>query len=164
VSVFVFRSEGLEDIFMAESIGGVLRPTWELFLNFGSPDSSARDGDTLRIFTHKAISYLDTYSVSGFSTFVGDADMRPGLTQLLQNYPNPFNPRTTIRYTLSRPSDVRLTLYNVLGQHVRTLVQNQQDAGYHEIPLEATGLASGVYLYQLQAGDFMQSRKLLILK
>lgn len=162
VSVFVFRQAGLEDIFLAEMVGGVLKPTWELYLVFGSADSSAREGDTLRVFTHKAVSFLDTYSVSGFSTFIGESDVSLGSPQLFQNYPNPFNPSTTIRYGLSRPSNVTLTLYNVLGQQVRTLVRGEQTAGEHEALLDASGLSSGVYLYRLTAGSFVQTRKLLL--
>jgi hypothetical protein len=83
---------------------------------------------------------------------------------LRQNYPNPFNPSTTIRYGLPRACDVALTVFNALGEQVATLVQGEQDAGDHEVVFDASGLASGVYLYRLQAGDFLQSRRILLLK
>jgi len=83
---------------------------------------------------------------------------------LLQNYPNPFNPTTTIRYALPERSAVRLTVFNTLGQRIATLVQGNQGAGYHEVRFDASGLASGVYLYRLQAGDYVQTRKLLLLR
>jgi hypothetical protein len=83
---------------------------------------------------------------------------------LSQSYPNPFNPSTTIRYGLPRRSDVRLTVYNTLGQEVAQLVQGDQEAGYYEVRFDATGISSGVYLYRIQAGGFVQTRKLLLLR
>lgn len=88
----------------------------------------------------------------------------PASFSLGQNYPNPFNPTTTIRYGLPQQSSVTLTLFNTLGQLVATLVNENQDAGYHEAKFDGTGLASGVYLYRIQAGEYVQMRKLLLLK
>ena len=88
----------------------------------------------------------------------------PQLYTLQQNYPNPFNPSTTIRFAIPERSHVQLTVFNTLGQQVATLVQGEQEAGYHEVQFDASELASGVYLYRLQAGDFVQTRKLLSLK
>jgi hypothetical protein len=82
----------------------------------------------------------------------------------LQNYPNPFNPSTTIRYDLPHNSFVNLTVYNKLGQQVTKLVNEQQPAGYHDVVFRGDGLASGVYFYRIQAGDFVASKKLLLLK
>jgi hypothetical protein len=84
--------------------------------------------------------------------------------ELSQNYPNPFNPTTTIRYGLPHKSAVQLRIFNTLGRQVGTLVQGEQEAGYHEVRLDGSGLASGVYFYRLQAGSFLQTRKLLLLK
>ena len=88
----------------------------------------------------------------------------PQSVSLHQNYPNPFNPSTTIRYGLPSRSHVVLTVYNTLGQQVATLVQGEQEAGFHEAVFDASGLASGVYLYRLQAGDFLQTKRLLLLR
>jgi hypothetical protein len=81
---------------------------------------------------------------------------------LSQNYPNPFNPSTTIRYELAERSHVTLTIFNLLGQEVRGLVDEVEDAGYRSVHLDASGLASGVYFYRLKAGDFVHTRKMAV--
>jgi hypothetical protein len=89
---------------------------------------------------------------------------RPSEFSLSQNYPNPFNPTTTIRYGLPNRSHATLTVYNTLGQQVARVVDGDMEAGYHEVKFDGSGLASGVYLYRLKAGNFIQARKLLLLK
>jgi len=86
-----------------------------------------------------------------------------------QNYPNPFNPVTVIRFGLPEPSAVRLTLFNILGQRVATLVDERQEAGYHQIVWDGRDrngelCAAGVYFYQLSAGDFVAAKKMVLLK
>ncbi len=88
----------------------------------------------------------------------------PGAFHLYQNYPNPFNPLTTIRYALPVRADVRLTVYDMLGQKVRVLVDEPKEAGSYETRFDGTGLASGVYVYTITAGSFIQSKKLLLLR
>lgn len=84
--------------------------------------------------------------------------------KLMQNYPNPFNPNTTIRYTIPKASRVTLKVYNVLGQEVATLVNEEKFAGSHEIHWNANKLSSGVYFYRLKAGSFTSIKKMLLLK
>jgi hypothetical protein len=84
--------------------------------------------------------------------------------RLSQNYPNPFNPSTTIRYELPVRSVVRLTVHNTLGQTVRELVEGELEAGSHEATFDATDLSSGVYFYQLKAGNTILTRKMLYLR
>ena len=81
-----------------------------------------------------------------------------------QNVPNPFNPSTTIRYGLPSRSRVSLTIYSTLGQEVATLVQGEQEAGFHEARFDASGFSSGVYLYRLTAGSFVETRKLVLVR
>jgi hypothetical protein len=81
-----------------------------------------------------------------------------------QNYPNPFNPSTRIRYGLPQRSSVLLTVYNTLGQQVATLVQEEKQAGFHEVKFDGTSLSSGVYLCRMLAGDYFATKKLLLLK
>ncbi len=84
--------------------------------------------------------------------------------ELNQNYPNPFNPSTRISYSLAKNGFVRLTVYNSIGQKVRTLVSQEQSRGEHSVQFDANDLSSGVYFYRLQAGDNVQTRKLVLLK
>jgi photosystem II stability/assembly factor-like uncharacterized protein len=88
----------------------------------------------------------------------------PALFRLEQNYPNPFNPSTTIRYALPSTSHVTLTVFNTLGQRVATLVDENQDAGYHDVKFDGNSLASGLYFYRLTAGDYLATKRLLLLK
>jgi hypothetical protein len=91
-------------------------------------------------------------------------DEEPTVNALMQNYPNPFNPRTRIAFTLAKHCMVSLTLVNTLGQQVATLARGSKEAGSHEVVLDASHLPSGVYIYRLQAGDYSETRKLLLLK
>jgi len=83
---------------------------------------------------------------------------------LSQNYPNPFNPTTTIKYDLPIDAHVTLKLYDVLGREVLTLVNEQAKAGYHSTTLDASRLSSGVYFYRIQAGQFSQTKKLILVR
>ena len=91
-------------------------------------------------------------------------DNAPTSFSLSQNYPNPFNPSTTIRYGLPRNSFATLRVYNILGQLVAQLVHEQQSAGHHNVVFNGSRLASGVYLYRLQAGDYVATKKLMLLR
>ncbi len=88
----------------------------------------------------------------------------PTAYRLAQNYPNPFNPVTTIKYDLLKPGRVSITVYNLLGEKVLTLVNTEQPAGYHSVMLDGSRLASGVYFYRIEAGDFCKTRKMMLLK
>jgi hypothetical protein len=99
-------------------------------------------------------------SLSGFEP----SKERPASYVLLQNYPNPFNPRTTIKYELPKSSQVRLSVFDILGREVLLLVNERRNAGVYEVKFDGSNLASGVYFYRLQAGDFTQTKRLLLLK
>ncbi len=103
------------------------------------------------------------YKVASVSSPLASRYVAPNALYL-SNYPNPFNPSTTIRYGLPRGSHVLLTVFNTLGQQVATLVQGEEEAGYHEVRFDGTGLSSGVYFYQMTAGDYVATKKLLLLK
>jgi hypothetical protein len=88
----------------------------------------------------------------------------PGQFQLLQNYPNPFNPGTTIKYDLPKATHVSLTVYDLLGRELSVLVNERRDAGVYEVKFDGSNLASGVYFYYLQAGSFVDTKALLLLR
>ena len=113
---------------------------------------------------------VSAYSVTGVFTTgdqilsVGEPGRTPVEYTLSQNFPNPFNPSTTIEFTLPARGYVHLVLLNALGQTVRTVAGGVYEAGTHAVRLDASSLASGVYFYRLQAGDFVGVKKLTILK
>lgn len=88
----------------------------------------------------------------------------PDSYSLRQNYPNPFNPTTTISYHVPRVSLVRLSVFDVLGREAAVLVDERREAGVYEVCFDAAGFASGVYVYRLQAGDFIDSKKLVVIR
>jgi hypothetical protein len=88
----------------------------------------------------------------------------PSEYALYQNYPNPFNPITTIGFNIKEPGMVRLTVYDLLGREVATLVNGEIAAGAHSIIWDASNMSSGIYLYRLETGDFTATKKLVLLK
>jgi predicted outer membrane repeat protein len=121
--------------------------------------------DTDGAFTY----YAQTLTVSEFGV-TGVENVIPKEFSLSQNYPNPFNPSTTIKYGLKTDSNVRLTIYNIIGQEVATLVNQKQQAGNYSVNFDASNLASGAYIYRISATstgsvtDFVSVKKLLIMK
>ena len=83
---------------------------------------------------------------------------------LQQNFPNPFNPQTTIRFTIAQSGRVKLTVFNVLGQKVKTLIDDPMQAGAHQVTFDGRNLASGIYWYRLQANGRVKVRKMVLLK
>ena len=88
----------------------------------------------------------------------------PLVFNLEQNYPNPFNPSTTIKYSIRELSKVKLTLFNLLGEEVATLVNEEKYWGNYSVEFNAVSLPSGVYFYQLKAGEFINTKKMILLK
>jgi len=92
-----------------------------------------------------------------------DSDLLSGYF-LAQNYPNPFNPSTNIQYRVSGNSQVILKVYDILGNEVRTLVNEYRSAGIYEVEFDASLLPSGIYFYSLQAGNFLETKKMILIK
>lgn len=99
-----------------------------------------------------------------YATDVAVENILPKEYLISQNYPNPFNPSTTISYALPKAEMVTIKVYNLLGQVVRTLVNQNQSAGTHTISFKADDLTSGIYFYSIQAGSFNQVKKMMLLK
>ncbi len=120
----------------------------------------------------------DSYEESNFSSpssfiietvSIDESKLIPDEYALRQNFPNPFNPITTIRYELPENSFVHITIYDMLGRQVRTLINKTQNAGYKSVIWNATNdngklVSAGVYLYKIQAGEFVQTKKIVLLK
>ncbi|MBW7889126.1 MAG: T9SS type A sorting domain-containing protein [Bacteroidetes bacterium] len=104
----------------------------------------------------------DFSNVTGVS--VAYKNTAPKQYSLMQNYPNPFNPSTTIRYELPVSGFTTLTVYNILGQEVAQLVNEIQNTGAYNVTFDASNLSSGMYLYKLTVGDFVQVKKMMLLK
>jgi enterochelin esterase family protein len=83
---------------------------------------------------------------------------------LAQNFPNPFNPNTKIRYSIPHQSDVLIKVYDILGREVETLLSEEKPSGIYEITWYAENLPSGVYFYQIKAGDFVETKKMVLMK
>ena len=83
---------------------------------------------------------------------------------LNQNYPNPFNPSTTINFSIPISAFVALKVYDILGREVATLVNEEKSSGSYEVVFNASNLSSGIYFYRLQASDYVQTRKLVLIK
>ena len=126
---------------------------------------SATDGwDTVKVSGDDRVLFVNRYDY--LST---EGEGIPTEFALHENYPNPFNPTTTLRFDLPEVSDVTVTIYNMLGQKVRTFNMNDTPAGYHSIKWNATNdygdpVGAGVYLYQLRANEFVKTKKMVLLK
>ena len=130
---------------------GILSPCYQVIPFFV-------DWSTLN--DNKGAIYIDFDEV----TAAGQTITPPQQFSLAQNYPNPFNPSTTIKFELPHSSWVSLTVYDVLGREVSVLMNERREVGVHEVRFDGSNLASGVYFYRIQAGSFIQSKKLLLLR
>ena len=133
-------------------------------------DSAASPG-TLYYYRLKIVksdsTLIESYPImlNAVVTSVKQSNAPPAQFELFDNYPNPFNPSTTISYSVPKTSLVTIKVYDTLGQEIATLVNEQKNAGYYSVQFSADSrYASGVYFYTMQAGDFLQTKKLVLLK
>ena len=106
--------------------------------------------------------YSETITILNVSNEVNSGI--PTEFAIQQNYPNPFNPSTNINYSLPEASRVTIIVYDLLGQKVAELVNTEKSAGYHSIAFDASALSSGVYIYQIRAGAFTNTKKMMLIK
>jgi hypothetical protein len=125
-------------------------------------------GDTSGTVHAGSVFYIDDISLSGTATSVKEPTTITSF-KLKQNYPNPFNPTTVINYEIPVSENVTMTIYNSLGQHIKTLVDEHRNAGHYQVTWNGrdknnTAAPSGIYFYRIQAGSFIQSKKMILLK
>jgi hypothetical protein len=91
-------------------------------------------------------------------------EITPEEFELAQNYPNPFNPSTTIKFSLPENSVVTLKVYDITGSEVAELLNDTREAGFHQVTFDASNLASGTYIYMITAKNFIQTKKMVLIK
>lgn len=111
------------------------------------------------VVKYVSVSYSDTTTTSA-----KEPGALPDSYSLSPNYPNPFNPVTSVRFSLPEPAEVKLTIFNMLGQEVAVLVNEKKNAGWYTVQIDANSWASGLYIYRLQAGGFLKSGKMTLIK
>jgi len=125
-----------------------------------------------RLKTDNLIDIKMTEPTALFDVYIGSEQylnemkesLQPISFSLEQNYPNPFNPKTIIRYSITQESLVKLNVYDLMGRLVYTIVNTQQQPGWHTADFDASKLASGIYIYRLQAGNYSKTMKMLLVK
>jgi len=191
---FTLTHNGITDtlIYRVDGNGGTDFTNTYLNSNLGIPFDGAKAPFSGVFIPHNSLSNFISNSISGEwiltvtdhksgddgilqdwglliseSTLVGveeEKDMYPEVFYLSQNHPNPFNPSTTIKWQQPETNIVTLKIYDVLGRELTTLINEELTAGNHETVFNASRLSSGVYFYQLQAGDFVQTKKMVLLR
>ena len=106
---------------------------------------------------------VDTDGQFEYSDVV-EVEILPTKFELSQNYPNPFNPSTTIQFSLPKETQLKINVYNMIGELVRTIADGNYDAGYHKVTLNAVDLPSGAYVYRIESPDFVQVKKMVLIK
>jgi hypothetical protein len=106
---------------------------------------------------------MAAYGCSG-PVSVEDEEVVPDIYSLSQNYPNPFNPSTTIKYSVPQSSFVKIKVYNTIGQEIAELVNQELQIGNYEVTFDARNLPSGIYFYRIEAGNFVETKKMILLK
>jgi hypothetical protein len=124
------------------------------------------DGRTDIAITSTSDSLYVLYNLGGGTVGIQEEKIieTPTTFSLAQNFPNPFNPTTTIQFSLPQAGDVSLKIYNLLGEEVKTLVKEYRQAGKHSVQFNANNLASGIYFYRIQAGSFVETKKMILLR
>lgn len=130
-------------------------------ITFSHPDYRDTTVAGVEIVAHES-AYLFMWMQA--TVDIGETGALPTEYTLMQNYPNPFNARTSIEFALPHKSFVQLMVYDIQGRLVAMLANDTRDAGYHKVNWATDGLTSGIYFYKLQAGDFTQTKKMVLLK
>ena len=130
--------------------------------NYWSTSTSISEHYTLKGCIIDGIIYGDT---TGITTGISPVSTEiPSAFSLSQNYPNPFNPTTKIKFDMSRISDVKITVYDIMGREVQTLVNERLQPGSYEVTFDGSALSSGVYFYKLITEGLKETKKMLLIK
>ena len=113
---------------------------------------------TVLVYRLKQLDFDGSFEYSD----VVEVEVVPTQYELSQNYPNPFNPSTTISFSLPIATQLKINIYNLLGELVKTLAEGTYEAGYHKITFNASTLSSGAYLYKIESSAFVQTKKMLL--
>lgn len=161
-TTLTLRVQDVDDLLANNSVdeGGAITLDWTIYL---------RDNhDTVQVSTYSGVTFTPVWRSITFER-LGTSNKIDELGKayefaLNQNYPNPFNPSTSIQFSIPTAQNVRLTVYNVLGQQVANLVNQNLSAGVHTVNFDASALSSGVYFYRLEAGNKVAVKKMLLIK
>jgi hypothetical protein len=137
---------------------------WPLFEDNQLPDSYEEEIAELKNWLTERLSWIDNNISSITSTGSFEKKITPVEITLYQNHPNPFNPSTRIKFTIPEAATVKLNVYNTLGQTVDNLIAEDLPAGLHEVEFNAGNLPSGVYFYRLQAGEYDNVKKMIVIR
>ncbi len=164
-SIWTGDTDGMGYVFdsVQESINLELTGLGEDYYVMVSVEDSGRYGGVV-LEGFLAQGEVINYQIALNPLSVNELTLSPDNYSLSQNYPNPFNPVTTIQYSIPQRGIVTLTVYDILGKQVATLVNEEKDRGVYTVNFDASQLASGLYIYRLSAGSFVKSKKMLLLK
>jgi hypothetical protein len=118
----------------------------------------------MEIYSNDYHFWSDTFTIDVVSAIEKYEDRIPKEFTLYQNHPNPFNPSTKIKYSLPKPETVKIEVYNIIGQKIKTLLNKPMPAGHHEVEFNGQNLSSGVYLYRIEAGAWQDVKKMVLIK
>ncbi len=136
-----------------------------IYISVSAPAFDTTGNYTVYYYSDNGTSIPLTGTIQSFSpTKIDGLNHLPTKYSLSNNYPNPFNPTTNIKYSIPKTSLVILKVYNVMGQEVNTLVDEEKAPGTYEVMFNAKNLSSGIYFYTIKAGDFIQTKKMILLK
>lgn len=146
-----------------KSLIGMGNDPWDIFATDIDGDEKT---DVLSGVLHKVIWFQNGGPITNINKPIANLPDKIGVRQ---NFPNPFNPLTQIRYSIPTSQNVTITLYNILGQKIKTLLSQKQTAGEHKVIWDARDdsgqpVSSGIYFYQLRAGDFTETKKMMLMR
>jgi photosystem II stability/assembly factor-like uncharacterized protein len=167
-SIFATDTSTIYGVTDAFSTGEIYRTsdngnTWTIQFNHSQPFQAIYFLDKQTGFAVGDSGYIFKTTTGG-TTSINVRSSVISEYRLDQNYPNPFNPTTTIRYSLPKSTNVKLVIYDLLGREITTLVNEEQSAGWKEVEWNAKDVSSGIYFYKIQAGSFVETKKMMILK